>query len=63
MPRSRRFKRNPLVSLAFAPITIPMKITNGILLAGGVIMVGGLMAAFSDPKKKKRNGGFKFYGK
>ena len=63
MPRRRRYKRNPLVSLALAPITIPMKITNGILLAGGVIMVGGLMAAFSDTNKKKSSGGFKFYGK
>jgi len=61
MPR-RRYKRNPLVSLALAPITIPMKITNGILLAGGAIMVGGLMAAFSDSGKKKNRGGFKFYG-
>jgi len=63
MPRRRRYKRNPLVSLALAPITIPMKITNGILLIGGAIMVGGLMAAFNDSNKKKRNGGFKYYEK
>jgi len=59
MPRRRRYKRNPLVSLALAPITIPMKITNGILLASGAIMVGGLMGAFSDSGKKKNRRGFK----
>jgi len=63
MPRRRRYKRSPLVSLALAPITIPVKIANGILLAGGAIMVGGLLGAFSDSNKKKGNGGFKFYGK
>jgi len=61
MPR-RRYKRNPIVSLALAPITIPMKIANGILLVGGAIMVGGLMGAFSDSGKRKNCGRFKFYG-
>ncbi|MCL2821519.1 MAG: hypothetical protein FWD38_11970 [Oscillospiraceae bacterium] len=61
MPR-RRYKRNPIVSLALAPISIPMKITNGILFAGGVIMIGGLLGAFSGSSKKKNRGEFKYYG-
>jgi len=61
MPR-RRYKRNPIVSLALAPITIPIKIANGILLAGGAIMVGGLLGAFSGSSKKKNHRGFKYYG-
>ena len=62
MPRRRIYKKNPLVSLALAPITIPMKIANGILIVGGAIMLGGLAAAFSNPHKKKGRGGFKLYG-
>jgi len=51
MPRRKR-KRNLLLSIALAPITIPAKMTNGILLAGGAILTGGLISAFTNPYKR-----------
>ena len=50
MAKRRRKKKNIIASIALAPITIPMKMANGILTVGAVVAAVGLGGIFASAK-------------